>query len=206
MAMKHKLLRTIRLDASDTFVFPAAAAPAEWAVPGTFMFWDQDAATLVGREKQAFRAGFLGLSSFGWSTLAVVVEASAEERAEALEALARHLVERHGAPGLTEARAAAAEELTIAEDLAQHPVQTLVALHRKLGTDGEIHEQFRTFQMADAKQAASMPCSAGAFAIVDDESMGVGADDGSVPGDESEGIDLAALAAQAARPVKEGAR
>ena len=84
-----KLLRTIRLDASDTFVYERAAAPAEWAVAGGFMFWDRDPATLTGRDRQAFRAGFLGLTSFGWSTLAVVVEATADEREEAVAHLSR---------------------------------------------------------------------------------------------------------------------
>ena len=60
-----KLLRTIRLDASDTFVFERAAKPAEWAIPGGFMFADRDPRTLAGRDRQAFRAGFLGLGSFG---------------------------------------------------------------------------------------------------------------------------------------------
>jgi hypothetical protein len=36
-----KLLRTVRLDASDTFVFGAAAEPGEWAVSGAFVFWDK---------------------------------------------------------------------------------------------------------------------------------------------------------------------
>ena len=33
-----KLLRTIRADASDTFVFERAAEPGEWAVSGAFAF------------------------------------------------------------------------------------------------------------------------------------------------------------------------
>lgn len=167
--MARKLLHTIRLDASDTFVFSQAAQPGEWAVPGTFTFWDQDLAAIAGREKQAFRSGFLGLSTFGWSTLAVVVEASEEEIGGAVEALARHLIERHGAPDMGAALAAASEELAYAEELAQHPVQTLIALNRRTTADGGISEQFRTFQKADAHQAVSMPCSAGAFAIVDDD-------------------------------------
>jgi hypothetical protein len=44
-----KLLRTVRLDASDTFVFGAAAEPGEWAVSGAFVFWDKDPATLDGK-------------------------------------------------------------------------------------------------------------------------------------------------------------
>ena len=71
-----KLLRTIRLDPSDTFVFDLAAEPGEWAVSGAFVFWNADPATLEGRARTAFRSGFLGLSSLGWSTLVQIVEAS----------------------------------------------------------------------------------------------------------------------------------
>ena len=69
-----KLLRTIRLDASDTFVFDAAAEPGEWAVSGAFVFWDKDPATLGAKKRAAFRGGFLGVNSLGWSTLVQIVE------------------------------------------------------------------------------------------------------------------------------------
>lgn len=165
----HKLLRSIRLDASDTYIFERAAAAGEWAVSGSFVYWDQDLSKLEGRTKQAFRAGFLGLTSFGWTTLAVVVEATHEEREDAIERLGAYLMREHGAPTLEAARLAAEDEIAFAESLAQHPVQTLVAVHRALTADGEISEQFRTFHAADAKQATAMPCSAGAFAVVEDE-------------------------------------
>jgi Family of unknown function (DUF6505) len=165
----HKLLRAIRLDASDTYVFERAAAAGEWVVSGAFMFWDQDTRTLEGRAKQAFRAGFLGLTSFGWSTLAVVVEATDDERASAIDSLAAYLLKDHGAPTLDVARTAAVDELTFAESLTDHPVQTLIAVHRTVNADGDISEQFRTFHAADAKQATAMPCSAGAFSVVEDE-------------------------------------
>ena len=177
MAVTTKLLRTLRLDASDTFVFERAAAAGEWAVTGTFKFWDDNPAILHGRPKQAFRSGFLGLSTFGWSTLAVVVEATPDERHDAMMALARHLFDAHDAPDLTAAQAAAADEIAFAESLAQHPVQTLVAVHRTLTADGSISEQFRTFHAADAKQATAMPCSAGAFALVEDDAAAETADD-----------------------------
>ena len=44
-----KLLRTIRLDPSDTFVFDKAAEPGEWAVPGAFAFLDADPPALQGK-------------------------------------------------------------------------------------------------------------------------------------------------------------
>lgn len=187
-----KLLRTIRLDASDTFVYERAAEPGEWAVPGGFMFWGSDPRELTGRDRQAFRAGFLGLGSFGWSTLAVVVEATAEERDGAIEGLARYLMLEHGAPTIEVARRAAGEEIDFAEELAQHAEQTLVALHRAIGEDGSVSEQFRTFARADAGRATAMPCSAGAFAMVPDED---GANVGANTDTDDDGIDLAALVA-----------
>ena len=75
-----KLLRTIRLDPSDTFVFERAAEPGEWAVSGAFVFSDVDPAALQGKERSAFRGGFLGVTSLGWSTLVQIVEASDEDR------------------------------------------------------------------------------------------------------------------------------
>ncbi|MGE0725874.1 MAG: DUF6505 family protein, partial [Alphaproteobacteria bacterium] len=72
-----RLLRTIRLDPSDGFVFDVAATEGEWAVSGAFRFWDLDPAALDGKARAAFRGGLLGIASFGWSTLVQVVEADA---------------------------------------------------------------------------------------------------------------------------------
>jgi hypothetical protein len=185
-----KLLRTIRLDPSDSFVFDPPAQAGEWAVPGTFMF-DGDPGSYTGRQKQAFRAGFLGLTSFGWSTLAVVVVATPDERAAAVEQLAAHLMAAHGAPSLEIARDAAESEIAYAQELSCHPDQTLVALHRTVTTGGEISEQFRTLSKATAAKDAAMPCSAGAFAIVEDEAASAADDDA--------GVDLADLAAATRR-------
>lgn len=137
-----KLLRTIRLDPSDSFVFPRAADPGEWAVAGGFMFWDSDPAGLSGKERAAFRSGILGIDSFGWSTLAVVTEASEAERDAAVERLAARLVDVLGAPDMTAARAAAEEEIAYAAELASHPVNTLVAVERRAEEEG-VTERFR---------------------------------------------------------------
>ena len=102
-----KLLRTIRLDPSDTFIFERAAEPGEWAVPGAFMFMEVDPAALEGKARVAFRSGFLGLGSLGWSTLVQIVEASPADRAAAVEQLAQRLVAEFGAPDMEAARAAA---------------------------------------------------------------------------------------------------
>lgn len=140
-----KLLRTIRLDPSDTFIFERAAEPGEWAVPGGFAFFDVDPAALEGKARVAFRSGFLGVSSLGFSTLVQIVEASEADRTAAIEGLAGQLVARFGAPGLAVARRAAAEEFDFAASLTDHPPDTLVAMHR-VHADGAIRETFRTLK------------------------------------------------------------
>ena len=138
-----KLLRTIRLDPSDTFVFERAAEPGEWAVSGAFMFWDGDPATMEGKDRAAFRSGFLGVQSLGWSTLVQIVEASDDDRLAAIGMLAKHLV-AFGAPSAN-ATAAAEEELAFAASLCDHPLDMLVAVHRTV-ENGEIREAFRTLR------------------------------------------------------------
>ncbi len=140
-----KLLRTIALDPSDTFVFDVAAEPGDWAVSGAFRFCDRDPAELEGKERFAFRGGFLGVQSWGWSTLVQIVEATAAERATLVELLAGRLVERFGAPDLAVARIAAEEEVAFVESLCTHPVDTLIAVHRTV-SDGDIREAFRALQ------------------------------------------------------------
>jgi len=142
-----KLLRTIRLDPSDTFVFEKAAEPGEWAVPGAFAFAHLDATRLEGRARAAFRSGFLGIDSLGWSTLVQIVEASEEDRVAAIEVLAQRLVERFGAPDLATARPAAEEEIAFTASLSEHPKGMLVALSRKY-EGGAIREAFRTLTPA----------------------------------------------------------
>src|SRR5204862_3919350 len=95
-----KLIRTIRLDPSDTFVFERAAEPGEWAVSGAFAFWNADVAQLEGKARSAFRGAFLGVESLGWSTLVQVVEASPADRAVVVERLAQQLIAHFGAPDL----------------------------------------------------------------------------------------------------------
>jgi len=140
-----KLLRTIRLDPSDTFVFERAAEPGEWAVSGAFIFADADPKALDGKPRAAFRSGFLGVPSLGWSTLVQIVDASEDDRAALVDLLAKALHERCGAPDLAAARAAAEEEVAFAASLCDHPKNMLIAVRRTF-EDGAIREAFRTLQ------------------------------------------------------------
>jgi hypothetical protein len=141
--MALKLPRTIRLDASDTFVYPLAAEPGELAVTGTFMFTGREETTLTGKERQAFRGGFLGIDSFGWSTLVVVSEISNEDRETVVRRLAAGLVRYCGAPDERTAFPAAEEEIAFAESLCDHPSGTLLGMNRRIEGD-IVRESFRT--------------------------------------------------------------
>lgn len=140
-----KLPRTIRLDPSDTFVFERAAEPGEWAVSGAFVFWNCDPAALEQKQRVALRSGFLGVNSLGWSTLAVVTEATEAERSGIVERLAAHLIEKFGAPDMAAARAAAEEEVAFAASLCDHSPQTVLAVQRTV-EGSEIRERFRTLK------------------------------------------------------------
>jgi len=159
-----KLLRTIRLDPSDTFVFEPAAEPGEWAVSGAFAFWGGDPGKLEGKARSAFRSGFLGVESLGWSTLVQIVDASEADRANLVEALATQLVERFGAPDLQTAAAAAEEEVAFAESLCSQPQDTLIAVHRSY-EDGNVREAFRTLR----PRAGVKPARAFSFMEVEGE-------------------------------------
>lgn len=172
-----KLLRTIRLDASDTFVLDAAAEPGEWAVSGAFVFWDKDPATLDGKARAAFRGGFLGVSSLGWSTLVQIVQTTEAERTSLVELLAEQLVRHFGAPTIAAAKAAAEEEVAFAESLCTVPQDSIIAVHRSY-EDGAVRESFRMLRPRDGTK----PERVFSFLEVEGED------------EPSERIDLAALA------------
>jgi hypothetical protein len=146
-----KLLRTIALDPSDTFVFDVPAEPGDWAVSGAFRFCDRDAAKLSGKDRSAFRSGFLGVQSWGWSTLVQIVHATEDDRLALVELLAKQLVERFGAPDLATARLAAEEEVAFAQSLCTHPISALIAVHRS-ANDGEVRESFRRLQLREGQR------------------------------------------------------
>ena len=172
-----KLLRTIRLDPSDTFVFERAAEPGEWAVSGGFVFFGADAERLAGKARAAFRSGFLGVESLGWSTLVQIVDASESEHAALVDRLAQRLLASFGAPDLASARAAAQEEVAFAASLTDHPLDTLIAVHR-VHEDGAIRETFRTLRPRQGEK----PLRAFAFLQVEGEDA------------PDEGVDLLGLA------------
>jgi len=159
-----KLLRTIRLDPTDTLVFDQAAEPGEWAISGAFMFAGGDPAALSGKSRAAFRGGLLGVQSFGWSTLAEVVAVSDYDRKLCLEMLVNQFCDQLGAPNVASASKAAEEELAFAASLCVHEPGVLIAVQRTF-EDGEIRETFRSLKPRDDQ----MPMRVFSFVEVDDE-------------------------------------
>jgi hypothetical protein len=143
------LPRAIQLDPSDRFVFEPCAEPGEWVVSGAFLWAEADLDALPRKARTAARAGFLGIGSWGFSTLAVVTPATAEEVAAAEARLAGQLVARLGAPDAATALPAAREEIAFAASIcAGHPEGMLLAVHRAV-EDGALRERFRTLRPRD---------------------------------------------------------
>jgi hypothetical protein len=159
----RRLPRAIRLDASDAHVFAAAAEPGEWAIPGSFAFAGQDPTVLKGKEQIAFKSAWLGLTSFGFTTLVEIAEVPEAEFFAAVERLARHLEAHYGAPDFGAALAAARQELDDAAGLCEHKLGTLLALERVPDAAGFV-ERFRVIQPSRAKDHARI------WDIVEDDS------------------------------------
>ena len=145
-----KLLKSIRFDPSDTFVFDNAAEPGEWAIPGSFSFASAAEGDISGKQKQAFSNGFLSLQSFGHSTFVSVANIGDTELASVEARLAGHLMDCYGAPSLTDALAAAKSELAFAIDIcADVPINTVFTLRRHFDEDGAIREELRILETSN---------------------------------------------------------
>lgn len=150
-----KFPKTLRLDSSDAQAFHRAAQPGEWAVPGAFAFYGRDPDRFDGKDKLAFRSGWLGLDSLGHASLVQVADIEADLFDGLVERLADRLVADLGAPDLATARTAARQETEYAAALCDHPVNTLLALERDLGEDG-IRESFRVIMPSRSGEHAKI--------------------------------------------------
>ncbi len=145
-----QLARVIRLDESDANVFDPAAAPGEWAIPGTFAFADWNEDQITGKARQAFANGWLGLESFGRATFVAVAPVTEEEIVALTDALAAHFVVAYGAPSLEDALPVAAGEIAQMQEMCEdHAPNTLMVVERVLEDVG-IRERFRTIRPRDA--------------------------------------------------------
>lgn len=144
------LARAIHFDESDMNVFHSPARTGEWCISGGFEFSNWSEADLVGKARQAFANGWLGIETFGRVTFAAVTPVRPSEL-EALEtALANHFVTLYGAPSVEAARSVAAEEIAHMAELCDgHDMNTLLTVARDL-TPAGVRESFRVIEADDA--------------------------------------------------------
>ena len=146
-----KLARAIHLDESDRNVFFSPARTGEWCISGGFEFSDWTEGDLVGKARQAFSNGWLGLETFGRVTFVAVTPIEPAERDALVERLAQHFVEVYQAPSVDAARPVASDELEFMSDLCEdHEPNTLLAVHRELGGAG-VDESFRAIDAPPAE-------------------------------------------------------
>ena len=146
-----KLARTIHLDESDSHVFHNPARSGEWAISGGFEFsnWTED--DLVGKARQAFSNGWLGLDSFGRATFVAVCPITGDEHDRLVGTLAEHFVAYWGAPSVDAALPVARDEVGHMVDLcADLDDNTLLTVMRSL-TESGVRETFRVIDPTDAR-------------------------------------------------------
>ena len=131
-----KFPRAIRLDGSDVEVYERAARPGEWTVPGSFVFLDVEPSTLEGKALQAFKGGFLGTETFGWTTLVEIADIDEDEYSQVIDRIAAYLIEHHGAPHIAAALPVAGEEADYATTICEYPLSTLLAIERDFSDEG----------------------------------------------------------------------
>ena len=145
-----KFAKTIRFDKSDLNIFPLASEEGELAIVGTFNFYNLKQDDLKGKVKQAFSNGFMGCTTFGYSTLVSLVNIKEKELQELKTNLGKFLIDNFGAPSKEMAEEAANEEINFMLDLCKnHEIGSLLSLSRTWETDG-IKEKFRNLPKADS--------------------------------------------------------
>lgn len=151
-----KLARAVHLDESDMNVFYSPARTGEWCISGGFEFSDWTDADLVGKARQAFSNGWLGLDTFGRVTFVAISQIQEQELEALARQLASHFVHIYGAPDQEAALPAAREELAFMAELCEdHEENTMITVAREL-TESGVRESFRAIeaQPAELEQVA----------------------------------------------------
>ena len=144
------LARAIHFDESDRNVYHSPARTGEWCLPGGFEFSDWTEGDLVGKARQAFASGWLGLETFGRVTFVAVTRIEPAEREALIEALAEHFVRMHGAPSAEAAYPVATQEVDAMVDLCDGvEPNRVMTVTRELGEAG-VREAFRILPAQDA--------------------------------------------------------
>lgn len=145
--------RAIHFDESDMNVYHVPARTGEWCIPGGFEFSDWSEGDLVGKARQAFTNGWLGLETFGRVTFVAVTPIEPGEREVLIAALAEHFVAMHGAPSEEAARPVAEREIDAMIEMCDGiDPNRVITVVRDLGEVG-VRERFRILEARDADLA-----------------------------------------------------
>ncbi|MFB9149686.1 DUF6505 family protein [Roseovarius ramblicola] len=132
-----KLARAIHFDESDMRVYHSPARTGEWCIPGGFEFSNWGEGDLVGKARQAFANGWLGVETFGRTTFVAVTQVEPDEAETVIRALAQHFVDVYGAPDIDAALPVARDEVAQMADLCdEHAPNTLLTVMRELSEAG----------------------------------------------------------------------
>ncbi len=139
-----KLARAIHFDESDLRVYHSPARTGEWCISGGFEFSNWGEGDLVGKARQAFANGWLGVETFGRATFVAVTQIEPDEAEAVTQALAQHFVDVYGAPDIKAALPVARDEIAQMADLCdEHAPNTLLTVMRELSEAG-VRESFST--------------------------------------------------------------
>lgn len=145
-----KLARAIHFDESDQRVFHNPARTGEWCISGGFEFSNWGEADLVGKARQAFTNGWMGVETFGRVSCVAVTQIEPQERDLIAQLLAQHFVDIYGAPSVEAALGTALEEIgQMTELCVDHAPNALLTVTRELTTAGA-RESFRVIESQDA--------------------------------------------------------
>lgn len=145
-----KLARAIHFDESDTFVFHTPARTGEWCISGGFEFSNYTQEDLVGKSRQAFANGWLGLETAGRVTFVAVTTIEENELETLTQMLAQHFVTYYGAPTVDDALPVARDEIAHMKSLCDdHDPNTVLTVSREL-TAENLRESYRVIKPDDA--------------------------------------------------------
>ncbi|WP_300061399.1 DUF6505 family protein [uncultured Roseobacter sp.] len=145
-----KLARAIHFDDSDTRVFHSPARTGEWCISGGFEFSNWSDSDLIGKAKQAFTNGWMGVETFGRASFVAVTQIEPTERDVIAAALAQHFVDIYGAPSVEAAMNVALEEISQMVELCEDQApNTLLTVTREL-TEAGVRESYRVIEPQEA--------------------------------------------------------
>ena len=145
-----KLARAIHFDESDMNVFASPARTGEWCISGGFEFSNFTEADLVGKAKQAFTTGWMGIETFGRASLVAVAQIEPFEREALAKSLAQHFVDVYGAPSVNAAMGTALAEIDhMIDTCEEQPPNTLLTVAREL-TEAGVKESYGMIEPQDA--------------------------------------------------------